>query len=621
MQRAMLRARSAHSGRSALRRARSATPARAAAERRSPRGAPRERRARSTRATPRLRARLLVASRRRRGRRALARSACSSSSIRAGTSTGAIRATPASRRSSSSRRPGAVVEPARVAGAEGLPEADDLVTSYGYAGRVLLARARFARAARHRIGSRARAPICWSATSSACRRRSRSSGRSSRAGRGARDAERALFDAAQRSVPLAPAALGVDVALEARWPRPRAEGEPLDGSLARARRCGAATRAAPRLAPTARVLPLRLSSRRRARAVRCGARRATGRLLASGSPARRCRQRPSPRGSRGVLALRDADGSARAVEIELPLPARARRGARSRAGASGALRRRLALRASLGGLGAESDALRAAGARAQGRRPRRARAAQPARGLRARHGLLAGVHREPRWRSRRVRASRCAAQRHAVGWGFQLQEPLFVAAIASVLVTFALQPVRRLRDRRRAATARRARRRMRHGAARSFFDGLLAVVLATPCSAPFLGTAVGFAFASPAGVICVAIFARDRRWASRALRRGLRCCPGWRGRAAASAAPGCSSCARARLRPAADRGLAALDPGRAERHGRGRRPRCACCSRSASRAGSTAWRSARAVLRTGAALAFGCCSSRRSCWSAWAASS
>ena len=44
------------------------------------------------------------------------------------------------------------------------------------------------------------------------------------------------------------------------------------------------------------------------------------------------------------------------------------------------------------------------------------------------------------------------------------------------------------------------------GTRRSFFEGLLAVVLATPCSAPFLGTAIGFAFASPAPVI-FAIFA------------------------------------------------------------------------------------------------------------------
>jgi thiol:disulfide interchange protein DsbD len=43
------------------------------------------------------------------------------------------------------------------------------------------------------------------------------------------------------------------------------------------------------------------------------------------------------------------------------------------------------------------------------------------------------------------------------------------------------------------------------GARRSFFEGLLAVVLATPCTAPFLGTAVGFAFAAPPTQI-VAIF-------------------------------------------------------------------------------------------------------------------
>jgi thiol:disulfide interchange protein DsbD len=43
------------------------------------------------------------------------------------------------------------------------------------------------------------------------------------------------------------------------------------------------------------------------------------------------------------------------------------------------------------------------------------------------------------------------------------------------------------------------------GPRRSFFEGLLAVLLATPCSAPFLGTAVGFAFAGSAATI-VAIF-------------------------------------------------------------------------------------------------------------------
>ena len=92
----------------------------------------------------------------------------------------------------------------------------------------------------------------------------------------------------------------------------------------------------------------------------------------------------------------------------------------------------------------------------------------------------------------------------SVGWGFQFQEPLFVAAIAAVLVVFALSlfgvfefslDVTRLAEASSHAV----------GARRSFFEGLLAVVLATPCSAPFLGTAIGFAFASPTPTI-IAIF-------------------------------------------------------------------------------------------------------------------
>ncbi len=86
---------------------------------------------------------------------------------------------------------------------------------------------------------------------------------------------------------------------------------------------------------------------------------------------------------------------------------------------------------------------------------------------------------------------------HSVGWGFQFQEPLFVAFVCSVVVVFALNllgvfeisfdPGRLAEMGAEAA-----------GARRSFFEGLLAVVLATPCSAPFLGTAVGFAFSSSA---------------------------------------------------------------------------------------------------------------------------
>ena len=45
----------------------------------------------------------------------------------------------------------------------------------------------------------------------------------------------------------------------------------------------------------------------------------------------------------------------------------------------------------------------------------------------------------------------------------------------------------------------------REGLTGSFLNGVLATILATPCTAPFLGTALGFAFAQPAGVV-VAVF-------------------------------------------------------------------------------------------------------------------
>ncbi len=93
---------------------------------------------------------------------------------------------------------------------------------------------------------------------------------------------------------------------------------------------------------------------------------------------------------------------------------------------------------------------------------------------------------------------------HAVGWGFQFQEPAYVAVISAVLVGFALNlfGVFEIGFQPSALAEVGAKA---PGARRSFFEGLLAVALATPCSAPFLGTAIGFAFASPA-IAIIAVF-------------------------------------------------------------------------------------------------------------------
>ncbi len=88
----------------------------------------------------------------------------------------------------------------------------------------------------------------------------------------------------------------------------------------------------------------------------------------------------------------------------------------------------------------------------------------------------------------------------AIGWGFQFQEPLYVAGLGALLVLFALNLFGVFEV--GAPTGRwTALGSDAVGARRSFFDGLLTVALATPCSAPFLGTAVGFALAGGAAWI------------------------------------------------------------------------------------------------------------------------
>jgi len=93
---------------------------------------------------------------------------------------------------------------------------------------------------------------------------------------------------------------------------------------------------------------------------------------------------------------------------------------------------------------------------------------------------------------------------HSVGWGFQFQEPLFVAAVCAVLVAFALNLFGVFHV-GTDGTALSTQVDASSGVARSVGEGVLAVVLATPCSAPMMGTAVGFAFAAGPGTV-LAIF-------------------------------------------------------------------------------------------------------------------
>jgi thiol:disulfide interchange protein len=84
-----------------------------------------------------------------------------------------------------------------------------------------------------------------------------------------------------------------------------------------------------------------------------------------------------------------------------------------------------------------------------------------------------------------------------VGWGFQLQSPIFVAILAYLLFAMglSLSGVVGFGITLAGAGGRLAGR---SGLAGTFFTGVLATVVATPCTAPFMGAALGFALIAPA---------------------------------------------------------------------------------------------------------------------------
>jgi suppressor for copper-sensitivity B len=94
----------------------------------------------------------------------------------------------------------------------------------------------------------------------------------------------------------------------------------------------------------------------------------------------------------------------------------------------------------------------------------------------------------------------------AVGWGIQFQRPGFVAFLAVVVVLFSLNLWGLFEIQLPWRLANAVGSGTHEGVAGHFVSGLFATLMATPCSAPFLGTAVGFALAQPAGVI-FAVFA------------------------------------------------------------------------------------------------------------------
>jgi len=80
----------------------------------------------------------------------------------------------------------------------------------------------------------------------------------------------------------------------------------------------------------------------------------------------------------------------------------------------------------------------------------------------------------------------------AVGWGFQLQSPVIVAALTLIMLGAALN-LSGLFEIGTSLQGLGSELAAREGLTGSIFTGVLAVVVAAPCTAPFMGPALGFA--------------------------------------------------------------------------------------------------------------------------------
>ncbi|HID4044936.1 cytochrome C biogenesis protein [Pluralibacter gergoviae] len=94
----------------------------------------------------------------------------------------------------------------------------------------------------------------------------------------------------------------------------------------------------------------------------------------------------------------------------------------------------------------------------------------------------------------------------AVGWGFQLQSPLVIAALALVILGAALNLLGVFEV--GLSMQRAGEIAIGRGAfLRSALTGALAIVVATPCSAPFMAGAIGYALVQPPAVALAIFFA------------------------------------------------------------------------------------------------------------------
>jgi thiol:disulfide interchange protein len=91
-----------------------------------------------------------------------------------------------------------------------------------------------------------------------------------------------------------------------------------------------------------------------------------------------------------------------------------------------------------------------------------------------------------------------------LGWGFQFQSPIFLSLMAGLLFFLALSLAGQF-EIGLSLTSAGGSLAAKQGYPGSFFTGVLAVIVATPCAAPFMGVAIGYALAQ-SGAVTFTVF-------------------------------------------------------------------------------------------------------------------
>jgi thiol:disulfide interchange protein/DsbC/DsbD-like thiol-disulfide interchange protein len=91
-----------------------------------------------------------------------------------------------------------------------------------------------------------------------------------------------------------------------------------------------------------------------------------------------------------------------------------------------------------------------------------------------------------------------------LGWGFQFQSPIFLSLMAALLFFLGLSLAGQF-EIGLTLTSAGGSLAAKQGYTGSFFTGVLAVIVATPCTAPFMGVALGYALAQTA-LVTFAVF-------------------------------------------------------------------------------------------------------------------